>query len=115
MDITFVAVALFHIFFWLFVLLAFLNPNTARINLYYIIPITYVLHTFPFHFLNKIKSDMHPDDWEERADDINKKLIIPKLFTNMIEVLQDYSFASPLSPQGLLLFGAISSAYKIKC
>ena len=44
-----------HILIWMFVLLAFINKTTAYYNIYYVIPIIYIIHIFPFHILENLK------------------------------------------------------------
>ena len=57
-EILFSLICSIHILFWLFVTFAFLTKNTAYYNIYYIIPITYILHMFPFHILISCKSKL---------------------------------------------------------
>ena len=113
MKPQFVFLAILHICIWLFVMLAFLNPTTARINLYYIVPLIYLIHVFPFHFINEAKRQMYPDDWEERTNSICDSIGLGK-FRKLCDLLENFCFANPLSPQGMLIFGAISSAWVIK-
>jgi hypothetical protein len=114
MYVLFISLCLFHCFFWLFVLLAFYTKQTAYINLYYIIPITYILHLFPFHFLNKAKSFFYPDDWEKRNDEVVYSIGVFKEFIFLQKYLEKHCFQSPISPQGMLIFGALTSAFRLK-
>jgi hypothetical protein len=93
---------------------AFLNPMTAKINLYYLIPFIYIIHILPFHIFNKTKEGMYQYDWEQRANKFNDSLVIPGQFVKLQDKLEKFSFCSPLSPQGMLLFGAITSAWSLK-
>lgn len=110
----FILLALVHTFIWVFVLLAFINSSTAKINLYYLIPLIYILHIFPLHFINEAKQAMYPYDWKERADEINNSMGIPGKFVKLQKSLDKECFANPISPQGMLLFGAITSAWVLK-
>lgn len=112
MDVPFVAVVLVHILIWAFVLLAFLHPRAAAINLLVVIPGIYVLHMLPFHVLNSLKQRMHPGTWKKDARAVSKSLVVPHLFEEVRDAMRP-SFANPLSPQGMLLFGAISSGWTL--
>ena len=53
----FYCLCIIHIFIWLFILFsAFINKNCALFNLIIFIPFIYLLHIFPFHVINHIKS-----------------------------------------------------------
>jgi hypothetical protein len=95
-------------------MLAFLNPVTAKINLYYLIPFIYILHILPFHILNKSKEAMYKTDWEQRVNDFNNFLVIPGKFKQVQDKLEKICFCSPFSPQGMLILGAITSAWSLK-
>jgi hypothetical protein len=105
---------LLHIFAWAFIILAFLNKETAKLNLYYVIPFVYVLHILPFHVLMQAKQNMYKTDWKKRVNEVSDALIIPTAFVKLQDQLDLKCFASPMSPQGLLIFGAISSAWSLK-
>jgi hypothetical protein len=115
MYTIFVILCLLHCFFWLFVLLAFYSKTTAHLNLYYVIPITYILHIFPFHFLNKVKSIVYPNDWEKKNDEVVSSIEIFNKFVTFQKYLDKYCFQNPMSPQGMLIFGAITSAFRLQC
>jgi hypothetical protein len=112
-NILFTIICLFHILIWLFVLIAFIDIRTAKINLYIIVPLIYILHILPFHILVESKKKLNEDNWEEDAKKIEKKLIIPYYFIKLMKSLKKYCFFSPISPQGMLLFGMISSSYRL--
>ena len=114
LKLLFNLIALFHIFIWVFILFAFINKKLASLNLYYIIPIIYILHILPFHILIYCKEKMY-EDWEEKDKNIQKMLIIPYYFTQLQHYLDKNTTGSPISAQGMLIFGAISSAYVLKC
>ena len=115
MNFLFIILCIIHILIWAFVLLAFLNPKTAYYNVYYVIPIIYIVHILPFHIIVSLKKKIYTDDNEEieKESTVNKFLIIPYLFTNIQKFFKKYSFYSPLSPQGMLIFGLITSIYKL--
>jgi hypothetical protein len=92
---------------WLFVIFAFLNYNTALINLRYIIPLIYLLHILPIHILNYFKNKLRSDSLEE--SERIEKLIGFYYLKNFF----NFSFENPLSAQGLLILGFILSFNKI--
>lgn len=98
----------------MFVLFAFYSKGTARINLYFVIPVVYLLHIFPFHFGNALKAALLPTSWQQESEKINQSIPLVSQFTTVQKILSTYCFASPVSPQGMLLFGAISSAYALR-
>lgn len=115
MNIFFILLVIVHMLIWIFVLLAFFDKRTAKINLYYIIPLIFILHTFlPFHIIEVSKEMIYPEDTKQKVNYIEEYLIIPPLFYWLKDNVFGKSFCNPLSPQGMLIFGAITSAYKIK-
>jgi len=114
MDILFNFICLIHVLIWVFVLLAFLNKNFAAINLYYFIPFIYILHILPFHIIELTKKKMDPETWEEKVSGFNNMLFIPSKFVSLNQYLEKHCYCSPISPQGMLIFGAISSAWSLK-
>jgi hypothetical protein len=114
MNIIFIFACIIHILIWTFVLLAFLNKNTAWYNLYYIIPFIYLIHTIlPGHVLNEIKKNIYPNSWETKAAVVGDTLIIPRIFSKVRFNLNKYCFQNPLSPQGMLILGSITSLYSL--
>ena len=114
MKPQFLFMAALHVLIWIFVMFAFLNPKTARLNLYYVVPLIYVLHVFPLHFINEAKRQMYPSDWEDRTVTVYDAMVLPGQFLKAQNNLEKKCFASPISPQGMLIFGAITSAWAIK-
>jgi hypothetical protein len=112
-SILFSILCYFHILIWIFILLAFISIKTSKINLYIVIPIIYILHLLPFHILTETKKKVNKDNWEEDAESIDKKLIIPYYFIKLQNYLEKKCLYSPFSPQGMLLFGMISSSYRL--
>lgn len=105
--------ALIHVLIWVFVLLAFLKKETATINIKYVIPFIYIIHIFPFHFITTAKKNIYPNDCKNKNNKILKILVIPYLFVKLQEKLEEFSFASPISPQGMLIFGLLTSILKL--
>ena len=103
---------LVHISIWMFVLLAFVNKKTAMINILYVIPVIYVLHILPFHIITKGKEYLCPHTHEEKFEVIKKVLLFPHWF-EQIQHLFKHSSQNPLSVQGMLIFGALTSAYRL--
>lgn len=112
MDLAFVAVTMLHILVWVVVLMAWVHPAAARFNLVVLIPAIYVVHVLPFHILNILKQRMHPGTWLRDVRRVERALVLPALVTRARDAL-DRSFANPLSPQGMLLLGAITSAWRL--
>ena len=78
MNFLFIILCIIHIIVWVFILLAFLNPITAYYNVYYVIPIIYILHILPFHIIISLKKKIYTDDKEEidKETNVSKFLII---------------------------------------
>lgn len=115
MDINIIfltIICLLHILVWLFVMFAFINVNTAKINTYIVIPFIYVLHILPFHVLVETKKKLS-NTWKEYDENIIKKLYLPFYFVELQKKLEKYCFCSPISPQGMLIFGLITSIYRL--
>ncbi len=112
-SILFNILCTIHVIFWVFVLFAFLNLKLAKINLYYVIPITYILQMMPFHIFEKSKEKIYPDTYKEKRTDYNKKSVLPDFYFSIEKKLRKCYF-NPLSAQGMMIFGAITCAYAIK-
>ena len=56
---------------------------------------------------------MEPENTKEKIKNVERYLLIPALFYKVRDIFNN-SFGNPLSPQGLLILGAITSAYSIK-
>lgn len=114
--ILFYLLCLIHCLIWMFVLFAFLNKSTAYINLYYLVPFVYIIHIFPFHFLEYTKELMYATSYKERVNEflIASPFGILKTYTDIQDSLDKYCFANPIGAQGMLIFGAITSAYSLK-
>jgi hypothetical protein len=95
-------------------MLAFLNRNYAYFNLYYLIPFVYVMHVLPFHVILSVKEYMYKDTWTEKTESIVSSIYPVKVFSDMKEHLSKVCFENPISSQGMLIFGALTSAYAIK-
>ena len=103
-----------HVLVWIFVLTAFLNKKCAYYNVYYLIPIIYILQIFlPFCLLNKIEEAADPENYIKRVNQISDVTIFPKLYDNIKSIFQKYSFASPFSSQGMLIFGLLTSIFAL--
>ena len=113
MNLLFIFVALLHISIWIFVVFAFLNKKTAYFNLYYLIPMIYILHILPFHILCTIEKKIYPNNCDEKFNIIKKITMIGYLY-EIIKKKLSFSLFNPLSPQVMLVLGAITSSYKLK-
>jgi len=107
----FTVVVIVHIAIWIFVATAFLHPSLAKINLYYVIPIIFFIHMLPLHPLSEMEQQLDPKDFE-----INRKQIGDTMvpFFSTLQSIFEKSWATPISPQGMLIFGALLSAYTLK-
>lgn len=54
---------------------------------------------------------MYPDSYKSKVNKINNQII--PYFNELRDYLQSNCFQNPLSPQGLLLIGILSSIYSI--
>lgn len=111
-DVRFVIICLIHIIVWAFVLFAFCSRKTAAINLFVLIPTIYVLHLLPFHVLIKTKEQLCKNA-QESADAFAAFLVLPKLFDDLSKFCDKHCTFNPISAQGMLVFGCITSAYRV--
>lgn len=100
-----------HILIWLFVLTAFLDKNLAYYNIYYVIPAIYIVHILPVHIINTLKEKCYPYNYKKYEEEFYETLIIPKIFRSITKELEEFCFASPLSTQGMLIFGLLTSIF----
>ncbi len=116
MNILFIILCIIHTIIWAFVMLAFINPTTAYYNVYYIIPFIYLVQILPFHIIVSLKQEIYSDDntRKEQEIEVSKYLILPYLFMQAREFFDKFSYFNPLSPQGMLIFGLITSIYRLK-
>ena len=115
-KLLFNLICVIHCLVWIFVLFAFLNRKLAYINIFYIIPLIYIIHIFPFHIITKSKENLYPDSWEEKYNNFleSSPLGILKVYVDTQEKLDNYCFGNPIGPQGMLILGLITSAYSLK-
>jgi hypothetical protein len=100
-----------HVLVWIFVLTAFLHKDLAYYNVYYVIPLIYILHILPFHIIITLKKKYDPYNYKIHEEHFYEKLIIPKIFRSITDKLDNFCFASPLSTQGMLIFGLLTSIF----
>lgn len=112
MDLIFTLLCYFHCFIWLFILFAFFNKKTAQLNLYYVIPFIYLLHMLPFHILTKLKSLIY-EDQDKKMKELLSWTYVYEWFIAFQKQLEKSCTFSPISPQGMLIFGALTSAYSL--
>ena len=114
-EILFTVIALIHILIWVYVLFAFLfGKKYAIFNLYFVIPVIYLIHLLPFHVLIKLKHDMYGEELvKEKEKKICNLLIIPGYFMKLQEIMEKKTTFSPISAQGMLIFGLISSLIRV--
>lgn len=103
-----------HVLMWVFVLAAAIWVPTAYLNLYFVIPAIYLLHLLPGHILIEQKKRVCPKVML-LGEGGAPKVTPLQLFMNARRALQDNCMNSPLTPQGMLLFGAITCAWRLRC
>jgi len=114
MNILFIVLCIVHLLIWAFILFAFLNKRYAYINLFYVIPIIYIIHILPFHSLVEIKKLMYPSDYKEKVEEVEGCIPPLKLWKTLHNTLEKFSFQNPMSVQGMMIFGILSSGYALK-
>jgi len=117
-NILFGIICITHVLIWVFILTAFLNKKLAIINILIVIPMVYFLHILPFHVINEVKINVNEkqnstENWETRVKKIDEILIIPHYWVKLSDYLDIYSFANPISPQGMLILVYILSIYSL--
>jgi len=115
MNLIFFCICIIHVFIWMFVVFAFVNKTASYYNLFYIIPIIYILHMLPFHILGKIKENIYKNKYKlKNENDKSFKILLFPLIHNWLKNIFKNSFLNPFSPQGMLILGAITSAWRLK-
>lgn len=104
--ILYYILAAIHILICIFVVFAFLNIETAKFNLTYLIPIIYIFQTFPVHLIVEAKCALNPNCDKDTTN------IETSIGFTQIKNFFNFSFRNPVSAQGLLILGAILSYYK---
>jgi hypothetical protein len=102
-----------HVLIWVFVLFAFLNKKWAFYNIYFVIPFIYIIHLLPFHILVALKEKTDPTNHENHEKSFYKTLVIPHLFRKAQKYLEECCLESPISTQGMLIFGLITSIFAL--
>ena len=75
------------------------------------IPLIYIIHILPFHILISLKKKNDPENYKVHEKEFYETLIIPKIFRQVTNKLEGFCFASPLSTQGMLIFGLLTSIF----
>lgn len=114
MNINFLIVYSIHILITLFVLIAFLNPKTAFINLFILIPLIYICHALFHKCILTIVQEKIDDNSKNKINTIKKFFKPLKNAVELQEHFRKIRIHSPLNIQGILILGAITSAYTLK-
>lgn len=93
---------------WLFVLTAFIFKDTALLNIFIVIPLIYILHIMPFHIFEEVKHNLCPNEYKKSTKNGGKGL-----YHKILNKSCDYCFKSPITIQGFLIFGMITSVYSL--
>lgn len=110
----FTALAAFHVLVWTFVLGAWLHPAAAAANVTLVIPTIYVMHAaLPFHVLKELKARVRPGSWRRDNEELMDAWIVPGMLKRVQAYLKKRCYKSPLSPQGMLVFGALTSCWSL--
>lgn len=111
--VLFETVSIAHVLAWTFVVFAWMTRETAFWNLYYAVPMIYVLHMLPVHLLTEAKKRMRPHSWQRDDKAVQGYMFLPRLYERLATTFDRCTF-NPLSPQGMLVFGAITSAWALR-
>lgn len=110
----FAAVVALHVLVWAFVLLAWVHPRAAAANVLVVVPGIYVLHALlPVHVLETIKAWMRPSSWKRDSDELLRSWVVPGAFVRVQEWAATRAFMSPVSPQGMLVIGSLTSCWAL--
>jgi hypothetical protein len=112
-SLLFNIICIFHILIWIIIIFGFLNKKLAKLNVYIFVPLIYILHILPFHILVTLKQKMYQKTYQKRVKAIEKGLIIPHFVLEINEKLEKFCTFSPLTPQGLLILGMLTSIYSL--
>jgi len=113
LSVVFTAgIAAVHIGIWAFVLLAFVDERTARFNVMVLIPLIFIAHMLPFHVLTEAKRHACKG-WKAIDDLVINTMVLPRLVKDAASYTEAHCFQSPLSTQGMMIFGALSSAWRV--
>ena len=112
--VVFEALVLVHVLIWAFVLLAWAHPAAATLNVLVVVPAIYVAHAlFPHHLLEAAKARLRPSTWKGDADELLDAWVVPGAFVRAQAALERRCFQSPLSPQGMLVLGSLTSCWAL--
>jgi hypothetical protein len=114
MNTTFLIIHIIHTLVWIFIVLAFLNEKTAMWNLYVIIPFIYILHCLPFHVLISAKKMIYTSEetYENKMKEADDMIFISDI-KKLQKASESFCTFSPISPQGMLIFGALTCVFKL--
>jgi hypothetical protein len=117
MELGLVLLRILHFAIYLFVFFAFLTKETAFVNLYGTIPVIFFSQIFPFCSLQEIKRRLYPQ-YKQNIKEVYDQLLytnpITKPYINMYDYLEKYTYKNPIGAQGILVLGAITSAYRLQ-
>lgn len=112
-SIYFEVLCIVHILVWLFIIFAFVNKQAAEFNLYYLIPLIYILHLLPFHIIVSLKEMVEPENTSEKVNEFEHNNFFASCRFKLIDIFKDATF-NPLTPQGMMILGTITSAWALK-
>ena len=112
-NLLFYIICIFHFLIWLIIIFGFLNKKIAKLNVYVFIPAVYIIQILPFHILNSLKRNMYKKTYKKKLKDLGDKFIITPFLIDMRKKLKKFCTFSPISSQGLLIFGMLSSIYSL--
>lgn len=111
-NIIFTYLCIVHVLIYGVVVFSFLNIELAKINLFYLIPFIYIIHVLPFHILVTSKKMLYKENYSNKQNEFDN-ISFTIYFIKLQNILNNYCTFSPISPQGMLIFGALSSAFTI--
>ena len=68
----------------------------------------------PFHPFTQLEKKIYPKSYNKKFDKIKKILLIGKIDEELNKKLENICFFNPTSPQGMLIFGALTCALRLK-
>jgi len=118
MNLAIVLVHIGYFLTYIFICFAFLDRRLAHINLYYVLPVMFVLCLVPVCPIDYIEEQVVGGETLDEAR--TKKMEAREMNTpykwwmSLSDMVGNKGFATPLSATGLLIFGGVTSAYALK-
>ena len=69
------------------------------------------LSTYPY--INAVKKNIYKNTYIDKSKKIDSLLILPVIFNNISDKFNKFCTFNPISPQGMLIFGLLTSVYRL--